>query len=139
MTLGRKAFLLMGAGAAVAPAVSLAITAAPASAGGAGSCHGFAKIQRLDNTSYQIWGEMRCTDAASLRITCYPVHKHTVGAHSHTGSQIAEGPRNFKANQLFRLAPSRVSGTDGDRYKTHCNFDKYGSRIFVDESDSINL
>lgn len=142
MNRSRKVLSVASAALLTGPAVTVAVTvvsAVPAAATTGAGCRGNAYISRLGNTQYSIQGKMSCTSEESLRVTCYPVHKHTVGWDSHTSSQIAEGPVNMKANSTLTVGPATVGGTDGDTYKTHCNFDKDGSRIFIDESDTVTL
>lgn len=107
------------------------------------SCVAVAQIWRLSNTTYNIGGYGSCNvTVSSLTLSCKPVHKHSVGWHSHSGTTFPPSSNTTRTPSSGSWAWGPVGGTDGDTYKTSCTgtFISHGSTItHTDESFTITL
>ena len=97
----------------------------------------YALIERLSNTSYRIAGSASCESTVDwIQIDCWPVHRHSFYWHSHTGANI--GDTDFGDHRVA-VGWSTVSGTDGDKYKPHCDAAAFHGTTVTWELESLPI
>lgn len=80
----------------------------------------YAKISKTGYNTYKIAGSASCDSWVDLiQIRCWPVHRHTLYWHSHTGAAIEDAA--FGQPRVTVGWSNNITGTPGDKYKTHCD------------------
>ena len=131
------------AACAAASLMSLTVLASPAAAGeGIGQAFGqdcsvhahYTSNTSANSFTYDGWAD--CAPAASMKVWCFPVHRHSLSWHSHTGDQTSNGPAN---TTHLDAGPLSRNGTNGDTYKINCKLQKNGATILTAESPNFTL
>ncbi|GAA3673547.1 hypothetical protein GCM10022224_042260 [Nonomuraea antimicrobica] len=84
---------------------------------------------------YTYSGKAGCSSRRSMKLWCFPVHRHSFSWHSHTGDIIQNGPRTTTS---LGVGPATKRGTNGDRYKINCKLEVPRGRVVV-ETGQFNL
>lgn len=133
----RAAFAIAGSAAA-----TLALLASPAWAGTSTEsksdygCTVTAKVSwNTSANTYTYAGSASCGAQRSMKLWCFPVHRHSFKWHSHTGDIIQNGPRTTRS---LSVGPATKGGTNGDRYKINCKLEVSQGRVVV-ETGQFNL
>lgn len=99
------------------------------------SCSRSARIDADRSANrYKVSGSMSCNANGYLRMRCKPVHRHTAYWHSHAW---AFDVTRFGSSLSQSSGP--INGTNGDTYKTNCQYWFNGTYLGSVESPAINL